>query len=236
MSSSSDDLSGVKNELNRRMAAVGWCASFPASDAFGLLANREINVNQLFILIDCLGSVGRSWDFQECKQVTEEESLIATRARELIDLLGRADHDNGWRYAWDSDYEEIESSIKIDQFIDDLETLAQNAEQRLEQFTLAKNIGLHPQSGKIRYFYWMSLIAFWKFALGRDVKASDNGKNRPSGPMVAFVETMSFGMTGRVSPGAIRKFVERHRDEVDKFARTFLPSLVVRLHYLANGR
>ncbi|MEJ6783756.1 hypothetical protein [Aminobacter sp. Piv2-1] len=226
-----------QSRFSDKMNEARWCAAFPAPDAVETLASRGVDINQLTILVDCLARVGRSWDFRESREESDSESSIAARARELVELLRNADHDNGWRHAWDAEYEKIENSVELDQLSDDLETLARNAEQRLEQFQFAKTIGLHPQSGKVRYFYWMSLIAFWKFALGREVKASDNGRNRPSGPLVAFIETMSFGMTGgAVTPGAIRKFIERHRDEIDKFARAFLPSLVVRLHYLANGR
>lgn len=226
-----------QQQFNRRMSEVGWCAGFPAADAVATLASRGINVDDFSILFDCLAKVGRSWDFRESKQFAESERLIAAHASELIELIRRTEQDGGWRHVWDIEHGSIETSVEIDPLIDDLETLAQNASQRLEQIALAKNIGVHPQSGKTRYFYWMSLLAFWKFVLELDVKASDNGINRPSGPLVAFVETMSVGMDGSVmTPGAIRKFVARHRDDVDKFARAFLPALIVRLHRLANGR
>jgi hypothetical protein len=231
------DYADEQGRFSRAMNDAQWCASFPAPDSVETLAGRGIEINQLMTLVKCLAKVGHSWDFRESREESDRESLIAARARELVDLVRNTDHGNGWCHAWDSDYEGIETSVEIDQLSDDLETLARNAEQRLEQFLLVKTIGLHPQSSKVRYFYWMSLIVFWKFVLCREVKASDNGRNRPSGPLVAFIETMSFGMTGSaVTPGAIRKFIERHRDEIDKFARTFLPSLVVRLHFLANGR
>ncbi|CAN7470840.1 hypothetical protein [Mesorhizobium sp. LjNodule214] len=234
---SSTMMTDAQRRFSQRMKEVRWCAKFPAPDAVEMLAARSIDVRQLPILVDCLAMVGRSWDFRESKQMVDDESLIAIRARELIELLGRIDHDNGWRHVWDMDYEKIESSVEIDQLVDDLEALARSASQRLEEIRVEKIFGLQPQSGKVRYFYWMSLITFWNFVLSREVKASDNGKNRPSGPLVAFVSIMSAGMKGpTVTPGAIRKFVKRHRFDIDKFARNFLPQSVVQLHYFASGR
>ncbi|RWD31343.1 MAG: hypothetical protein EOS22_04805 [Mesorhizobium sp.] len=227
----------TQRQFDEEMRVAGWCAGFAAPNALQLLIERGIKVDQFQVLFDCLGSVGRSWDFRDSKQMLDAESQIVVRAKELIALLRRAEHDNGWRHVWDSDYETIESSVEIEQLVDELKILAQSTSQQLVQIGDMRYISLRPQSGKVRYFYWISLIAFWQFVLSRDVKASDNGIGKASGPLVAFVTIMSERMDGpAITPGAIRKFIERHRGDIDKFARRFLPSQLVTLHYFAGGR
>lgn len=227
----------TQNNFSKLLNDAPWCASFPAPDAIGVLATRGVDVAELAVLVECLARIGRSWDFRNNRLEADHEKMISEKSRELAELLNQTRDENGWRHAWDGEYQQLEASVEVDRLTDDLETLARAADQRAEQFLLATRVGIHPRSGKIQFFYWMSLLAFWKFVLGREVRTSDNGKNRKSGPLVAFIETMSVGMTDTaVTPGAIRKFVERHRDEVEKFGRTFLPPLTMRMHFLASGR
>jgi hypothetical protein len=234
------DIDATQEEFRRRMDAIQWCRTFPAQDAVRILAAQRIDVSEFGFLADCLAWVSRSWDFKLSQERVDGETQIAHLARELVDLLARAEHDNGWRHVWSEphDDEELEleavpeESVEIDQLIDSLETVAKSADDRLWQLSAARAIGTNPPSEAKRacYFYWMTLFAFWKYVLLRKVGTSTRNKdNTPSGPLISFLMTMSVGMPGRGTPGAVQAFVKDHRGKVDKFARSHLYPLPLRV-------
>lgn len=178
------------------------------------------------------------------KEAIRRERRIAELSAELIDILspevrGR-DGEDGWRLYWGSaDWSQFDETLEppepdeqlnVADFCKDLETLAKTAGEQREWLASAKDSEFEPQSNRaerVRYFYWLLLIAFWKFQLQRDVTTCTAPDRQAYGPLVKFIQVMSAGGMSRAETGGdmIRAFIRRFEDRAAHFEEYFSPYL-----------
>lgn len=148
----------------------------------------------------------------EAKRVEQLSSL----AKQLSDLLREEKEE--WLSVWgdiaDHDDEpEPEASVEVAALIENLEILQQSSQERAAWLVSAKGSEIEPGSNRaprIRYFYWLMLLGFWKFVLGRPI-ATSTSDTAAYGPLVAFIRIMSErGVSQEDLTGdAIRAFIRR---------------------------
>ncbi len=173
------------------------------------------------------------------KEAMEREQRIAELSAELNRLLeGDSDEEDGWRHFWGnadwSDFEETleqpepEGTINVPDLCEELETLHNSAKERLDWLHSAKNADIEPQSNRadrIRYFYWLMLIAFWRYQLQREIGTCTAPERDAYGPLVKLIQVMSArGMSEDETKGdTIRAFIRRHADRASFFESYFAP-------------
>jgi hypothetical protein len=233
-----DEIDAAQRRFDREMQLVGWCRGFPAPNAIRLLAAKGIHLEPVDALFECLRNVHQSPDFQFSKEAVKREQRIAGLARDLANLLSETPGDGDWRVVHDLDEPTgVSGAVDVTEFVETLATLEATARQRVEQFGYAVEAGVRPGSGRAptsRYFYWLALLAFWRHGMGREIATSTDALGKATGPLVAYMEIMSAGMEDRASTGAMQKFVQRHKRDVARFARKFMPSGVMRMRRFAD--
>lgn len=87
---------------------------------------------------------------------------------------------------------------------------------------------------RVRFLYWMLLMAFWKEYLKRNVGTSNSEKKGSYGPLVSFIQILSSARLIRreYSGGAVRQFIRRHRGRIDEFHLFLSRALLLRARYI----
>ena len=161
------------------------------------------------------------------------ERRIADLSSELSALLAD-DEDDDCRFHWgDADWEtakktlkapEPEATVPVAELRQSLGHLEAGALERVEWIASAKDLGFAPGAAakQVRYFYWLVLMAFWKFHLRRSIATCVGADGKPSGPLIDFILHMSVkDLQGTISPGAIRRFVRDGKDRLQEFEQLF---------------
>jgi hypothetical protein len=172
------------------------------------------------------------------KEAIDREQQISELSAQLHALLATGEGEqDGWRTYWGdvdwSDFDETleapepTSVINVPDLMESLGDLKNAADERLEWLHSAKFSGIDPgnRAGRIRYFYWLILIAFWKFQLQREVGTSTSLGKDAYGPLIKFIQVMSAqGMSDEEIHGdTIRAFIRRHEGREDHFREYFTP-------------
>lgn len=219
----------------------GYFKDFPSPTAMSQLAEAGILVRGWDMMR--LGSAVQTFhslpSLHYKKEAVALEQRIAEVSSELIDLLSHgAGEQDGWRTFWGnadwSDFEktleqpEPEGTINIPDFLEELDILHNSARERLGWLHSAKNADIEPQSNRadrIRYFYWLMLIAFWQYQLERDVGTCTAPDRDAYGPLVKLIQVMSArGMSEEETKGTtIRAFIRRFSDRAAHFESYFQP-------------
>lgn len=215
--------------------------SFPAPTAMSQLAEAGILIRAWDLM--CLGTAMRTFhsfpSLHFNKEAVEREQRIAELSAELVELLSHGDgQQDGWRHYWGaadwSDFDETlehpepEGTINVPDLQDDLEILGNSAKERLEWLHSAKNSDIEPQSNRAertRYFYWLMLIAFWRYQLQREIGTCTAPDRDAYGPLVKFIQVMSArGMSEDELKGTtIRAFIRRFESRSGHFEEYFEP-------------
>lgn len=215
--------------------------SFPSPTAMSQLAEAGILIRGWDLM--CLSVAMRTFhtlpSLHFNKEAIEREQKIAELSTELVELLSHGDgQEDGWRYHWGntdwSDFEETleqpepEGSIEVPELQEDLRILANSARERLEWLQSAKYSDIEPQSNRAertRYFYWLMLIAFWRYQLLREVGTCTAPDRDAYGPLVKFIQVMSArGMSEDELKGTtIRAFIRRFESRAGHFEEYFRP-------------
>jgi hypothetical protein len=145
---------------------------------------------------------------------------LAALAMELSDLLREEKEE--WLIYWgdvavDDDEPEPQSQIEVSEMISALEILQLSSQERAEWLSSAKGTEIEPGSNRaprVRYFYWLMLLGFWKFALGRQI-ATSTSDTSVYGPLVTFIGIMSERGASQedLSGDAIRAFIRRVEEQ-----------------------
>jgi hypothetical protein len=195
---------------------------FPAPDAMSRLHGLGITVSQhnLVMLSAALASFQAFPSVHYSQAAVKREERIAYLARELRECL--VDEEHEWRYFWgDVDQEEEqpepEDTIEVASMLSDLQALKNGAEERAEWLRSAKTSPFEPGSNRaprVRFFYWLLLLGFWKYRLGREIGTSSND-GAVYGPLVSFIKIMSErGVPEEeLSGDAIRAFIRRIEEQ-----------------------
>lgn len=206
---------------------VAWCRSFPAADASQQLAAMGVSPGQLATLVAMLQGV--AYDLKSTLQREKAERQISKQSSELLDLLKQVEHNNGWRHVFDDEFREPIESVEVEPLLEALETLVKSSLQEANRLTDLRQYSLAPKAGRsprIRFFYWIALMVFWKFLLGRELSVSVTD-GTPDGPLIRFMEMMSAGMQEPTLRGKIHAFVVEHRatKRIDRMAMRYLSDL-----------
>jgi hypothetical protein len=178
------------------------------------------------------------------KEAVERERKIAELSAELIELLSHGDgQQEGWRYYWGdadwSDFEETleqpepEGTVNVPDLHEELEILANSARERLAWLHWARNFEIEPQSNRAertRYFYWLMLIAFWRYQLQREVGTCTAPDRDAYGPLVKMIQVMSARGMSEEETKTIRAFIRRFVDRAAHFKQYFAPHFEVTQH------
>ncbi|MER8625552.1 hypothetical protein [Mesorhizobium sp. M1143] len=170
------------------------------------------------------------------KEAVDREKQISDLCERLLALL-EVEQD-GWRTYWgDVDWRvydktmeapEPAAEVEVPALMETLADLKKAADERLEWLDSTKNFEIDPgnRAGRIRYFYWLLLMAFWKFQLLREIGTSTSEGKDAYGPLIKFIQVMSArGMSSEERQGdTIRAFIRRHKGREDRFAHMFTPS------------
>jgi hypothetical protein len=214
---------------------------FPSPTAMSQLAEAGILIRGWDLM--CLGAAMRTFhaypSLHLSKEALQREQRIAELSDELNELLATdAGEYDGWRYFWGdadwSDFEETleqpepDGTINIPDLREELTILTDSARERLDWLHSAKDADIEPQSnraGRIRYFYWLMLMAFWRYQLQRQIGTCTAPDRDAYGPLVKFVQVMSArGMSDEETKGTtIRAFIRRSADRSTHFKSYFSP-------------
>lgn len=210
-------------------------AKFPSPTAMSQLAAAGILVRGWDLI--ALGSALSGFHAFPSLHLTPEniarEEKIAALSAQLRDLL-KSDEKQEWRYVWrngdfsDEERPEPEDAVEVADLRANLMTLQRTAEERLEWLASAKNLEIDPGSNRadrIRYFYWLMLIAFWKYQLKREVGTCTAPDKDAYGPLIKLIQVMSArGMSSEETKGStIRAFIRRNADRASYFEEYFKP-------------
>jgi hypothetical protein len=219
----------------------GYFKDFPSLTAMSQLAEAGILVRGWDMMR--LGTAVQTFhsfpSLHYKKEAVDLEHRIAEVSTELIDLLSHgAGEQDGWRTFWGnadwSDFDETleqpepEGTINVPDLREELKILLSSAKERLDWLHSAKNADIEPQSNRadrIRYFYWLMLIAFWRYQLQREIGTCTAPDRDAYGPLVKLIQVMSArGMTEDETRGdTIRAFIRRHADRAAFFESYFSP-------------
>ncbi|PRD41377.1 hypothetical protein C5748_22080 [Phyllobacterium phragmitis] len=215
--------------------------SFPSPTAMSQLAEAGILVRtwDLMQLGVAMHTFHGSPSLHFNKESIERERRIAELTADLSNLLSHGEiEEDGWRTFWGnadwSDFEETleapepEGTINVPDLREDLVILENSAKERLEWLQSAKQSIIEPQSNRadrIRYFYWLILIAFWRYQLRREIGTCTSPDRDAYGPLVKFIQVMSArGMSQEETKGTtIRAFIRRSADRTVYFESYFEP-------------
>lgn len=233
-----------QEEFTRRIDQIPAFRGMPSPTCLGDLKNAgiELEADDVDFLALGLERIGSSEEIElrHPGRITAEvarEERIASLTSELRDLIAECKSDNGRRYAsWNDNILEYEEVVDLNRLDDDLQILWSSSQERSDLIRGLKKIGLGPKSGNgnpDRFFYWMTLLAFWEFWLYRNPRPSAGGS---PGRVVDFIRIMSAGNQSddseEFSVEALRSFVDRHRVQVRDFALRFIPRYVIALKNL----
>ena len=167
------------------------------------------------------------------EEALAKERRIAQLSAELSALLAD-DEGDGCRIHWgNADWEgakrtlrapEPQATVPVADLRQSLAHLEAGALERVEWIASAKDLSFAPGAAAkpVRYFYWLVLMAFWKFHLRRSIATSVGADGKPTGPLIDFILHMSAkDLQGTVSPGAIRRFVRDGKDRLQEFEQLF---------------
>lgn len=219
----------------------GYFKDFPSPTAMSQLADAGILVRGWDMMR--LGVAAQTFhslpSLHYNREAVEREQRIVELAAELNQILSfGAGEQDGWRYFWGnadwSDFDETleqpepEGTIDILEFREDLDTLGNSARERLHWLQSAKDADIEPGSNRAertRYFYWLMLIAFWRYQLQRDIGTCTAPDRDAYGPLVKFIQVMSArGMSDVETKGTtIRAFIRRSADRAAHFESYFSP-------------
>ncbi len=227
----------LQTEFNTRIDRIPLFRAFPPKSCLDDLRSVAIELQREDVTILLLGleRIGASADLQisgkgrAAEKITREKEIINLVER-LRGLIAECDSDNGWRHAaWNDDVLDFEQAVDLHRLDEDLDILAQSSRDRSEQIMMTKQLGLGPGSGSappVRYFYWMTLLAFWEYWLWRNPVPSGGTS---AGPVADFVRIMTktSNEAGEFSDQGFRQFVRRHRKKVRRFAQRFIPRHII---------
>lgn len=157
------------------------------------------------------------------------QSLVKQLKAELGPELERDEEATREFWGDDIDPEDPEPSeyLYLGEFLDSLDLLERCSEEHSRWLETAKTLDVEPKSNRadrIRYFYWLILLAFWKFRLKREIKTSSNGENEGSGPLVRFIQVMSKGGGSEFNESngsAVRQWILRNGIQAGRLAYLF---------------
>lgn len=209
---------------------------FPSPTAMSQLAAAGILVRtwDLMCLVIAMRTFHSFPSLHFSKEALDREHRIAELSAELVELLSHgAGEDDGWRHFWGNadwseEQPEPEATINVPDLRDELEILSNSAKERLEWLHSAKHSDIEPQSNRadrVRYFYWLMLIAFWRYQLRREIGTCTAPDRDAYGPLVKLIQVMSArGMSEEETKGTtIRAFIRRVADRVAHFESYFEP-------------
>lgn len=219
----------------------GYFKDFPSPTAMSQLAEAGILVRgwDMMRLGTAIQTFHSFPSLHYGKESIDREQRIAEISSELIELLSHGEGEqDGWRYFWGnadgSDFEETleqpepEGTIDVPDLRENLDILAKSAHERLDWLHSAKEADIEPRSNRpdrTRYFYWLMLIAFWRYQLQRDVKTCTAPDRDAYGPLIKLIQVMSAkGMSDEETKGdTIRAFIRRNADRAAFFQSYFQP-------------
>lgn len=171
------------------------------------------------------------------KEMAASEQRIADLAEELSALIAASPFtQDGWRYVWgdvpaDEEDPDPQDCVEVAGFLSQLKTIKDSAIESVDVINESLTSRLLPGSNRanrLRYFYWLLLLAYWKTILGRDFGLCNDEIRGPNGPLVSFMQALSAGglsagifTEAELSGNAIQQFVRRNSNRVEGVAEFF---------------
>lgn len=167
-------------------------------------------------------------------EAVAKEERILSLVRQLKDELEpEVTSEDAVREFWgdnvDPDDPEPSEYLYLKDFLERLDLLQRSAFEHLAWLHSAKLMDVEPRSNRadrIRYFYWLILLGFWKYHLKRDFGTSSNGDNEGTGPLVRFIQVMSKagGLEfNELNGTAVRQWIRRNADRAETLKYLFTP-------------
>ena len=208
--------------------------SHPAAISHLAAAGIDLQAIDLIALHVALGTFYAGYpSLHHSEAALAKERRIAELSAELSALLAD-DEDDGCRFHWGAaDWAgakktlrapEPQATVPVADLRQSLAHLEAGALERVEWIASAKDLSFAPgpAAKQVRYFYWLVLMAFWKFHLRRSIATCVGADGRPSGPLIDFILQMSAkDLPGTISPGAIRRFIRDGKDRLQEFEQLF---------------
>lgn len=159
-------------------------------------------------------------------EAVAKEERILTLVKQLKDELEpEVTSEYAAREFWgedvDPDDPEPSEYLYLKDFLDSLDLLHRSAFEHLVWLESAKLMDIEPRSNRadrVRYFYWLILLGFWKYHLKREIRTSSNGENKGTGPLVKFIQIMSKagGLEfSELNGTAVRQWIKRNADRAE---------------------
>lgn len=207
---------------------------FISQDVGKRLANAGIELEgvQVTLLISGLKSFEViHTELYVTKGMTVSEQRIIDLADELAMLIKESPltHD-GWRYTWgeassDEETPDCQDCLEIAEFLKQLRIVRASAVEGVDALRAGLASNLLPGSNRanrLRYFYWLLLLAYWKNDLKREVKMSNSEARGPCGDLISFIQALSAGgvtagivTEAELSGDAIRQFIRRNMMRIE---------------------
>ena len=226
----SRSLPDLQKQFDEGLSKIARFRHFPVRDCLIELSrvSIELSPRDVNVLLNGLERSAGHLEMVNDRDRVKLERRIAELARELAESLGHADDGSGWRHVWNENVLDIEASVELDDLRSSLEIMAESATQYVESVGAFQAISMGPRSNRgdpCRYFYWMTLLAFWRYYKGRSIKPANGARDEPHGPIVDLIQVMSGGALDERSRSgeAIRSFVRSHESKVRTFAEGFIP-------------
>jgi len=164
--------------------------------------------------------------------IAKEERILNLAQQLRAELSPELESDeNAVREYWgdevDQDDPEPSEYLYLGDFIRSLDLLTKCSFEHMVWLASAKTMDVEPQSNRanrMRYFYWLLLLGFWKYALKHDLGTSSTDENEGSGPLVRFIQIMSKGgglEFNELSGTAIRQWVRRNKNKTETIRHFF---------------